>query len=76
MSVWCRHIQREGIQYKERECSPRDYSRQLAGLRWPVCHVPRDLSPGLRVPGWGCAGDMLTEGQQFRRAMAVLQACG
>lgn len=36
MSVWCRHVQGERLQYKEREYSPRDYSRQLANLRWPV----------------------------------------
>lgn len=59
--------------YKETESVPCDYSSQLADLGdwWQKCSWRFSLH--LCVWGWGCIGDKLTKGHQFRTAMAALQ---
>lgn len=57
--------------YKETEYTPCDHSSQLADLGGWQQKCSWRFSLHFCVQGWGCIGDKLTEGHQFRRATAA-----
>lgn len=72
--VLCLRYLRSVRMYKETEYTPCDHSSQLADLGGWQQKCWWRFSLRLCVQGWGCIGDKLTEGHQFRRATAALQS--